>query len=285
MRRHRRAWFVTVAVLVVAAACTGVVARTQRDGAPGAPGAPVAVARSVTVAQPIAQVHELALRRYGTNADPLRVMVWGDSVAVTLEPVVRDALSRLRHRAGPSIVLAKAALGFGLTAPYAGFLDGAVNAPNFTDWRSRLVQTLRAERPDEVVMLVGTWDVLPRDVGGTWLQPGMPQWESWYEHLATEAATRITASGAHLTWLTHPCVIDQARNVGLPAVNAVYRRVAARLPRVDLVDLASIVCPHGRFDPATRTSEGTHFSLAATTRLGPPLASQLARVWRLPPLG
>ncbi len=85
-----------------------------------------------------------------------------------------------------------------------------------------------------------------------------------------------------MTWLTHPCVTDPARNRFLPAVNTVYRTVADRLSNVDAVDLAGIVCPGGRFDPATRTPEGTHFSLAAVSRLGPPLAAQFARVWKLP---
>jgi lysophospholipase L1-like esterase len=114
------------------------------------------------------------------------------------------------------------------------------------------------------------------------VQPGTAQWRAWYEQLVTDAATLVTASGAHVTWLTHPCVADPARNRFLPAVNEVYRTVAARLPRVDLVDLAHIVCPRGRLDPSTRTSEGTHFSLAAVPRLGPLLAGELARVWHLP---
>jgi lysophospholipase L1-like esterase len=280
MRGHRRGWLVAGALVVFAAACTGFAARPQHDDAPR----DVRVARDVgRSAEPVARVRATALRRYGTAADPLRVLVWGDSVAVTFEPVVQAALTTLRDRAGPSVMLPAAALGFGLSSPYAGILNGAVTAPNFTDWQSRLDHTLQAERPDEVVVLIGTWDVLPRNVGGTWLQPGSPQWQSWYEGLVADTARRITASGAHLTWLTHPCVTDPSRNRFLPAVNAVYRAVAARRPAVDVVDLAGLACPGGRFDPATRTPEGTHFALSAVTRLTPSFAAQLARAWRLPP--
>jgi lysophospholipase L1-like esterase len=77
-------------------------------------------------------------------------------------------------------------------------------------------------------------------------------------------------------------VTDRERNANLPAVNAVYRAVAERLPRVEVVDLDAKVCPHGVFDPASRTPEGTHFADAAARELGPWFANQLARVWRLP---
>jgi len=230
----------------------------------------------------IAVVHPNALRRYGTVADPLRVVMWGDSVAATFEPVVADALARLRGRAGPALMLGRAALGFGLTDPNPAIVNDHVTTPTFPDWPQRLDQTMRDDRPDDVIVLIGTWDVLPRHVGDDWLEPGSPRWREWYTGLVVDAARRITARGAHVTWLTHPCVTDPNRNSGLPAVNAVYRDVAARLPRVDLVDLNGMVCPDGRFETRFRSPEGTHFAADAAGSLGAPFAAALARVWNLP---
>jgi hypothetical protein len=77
-------------------------------------------------------------------------------------------------------------------------------------------------------------------------------------------------------------VTNQERNPYLPDVNAVYRAVADRLPRVDLLDLDALVCPNGMFDPAARTPEGTHFADDAANVIGAPFATSLARAWRLP---
>jgi hypothetical protein len=232
-----------------------------------------------------------AVRR-GTAADPLRVMVWGDSVAVTLEGTVATTLARLAPRAGPAVVLGRAALGFGLGDTHPSLYRGQYRAPVFTDWPTRIGRTLQTDRPDEVIVLLGTWDTWPRLVDGHWLRPGTPQWSAWYTAVVTDAARRLTATGAHVTWLTHPCVLDQNANPILPEVNAIYRTVASRVPNVSLVDLAAMVCPGGRYTEsmpgpdgklvAVRSPEGTHFELSSALVLDRPLAAVFARVWHLP---
>jgi hypothetical protein len=273
MPRLRPFVFALVAAAVIVASSANAVRLHASASSPPAPEAP---------GYTTAVVHPNALRRYGTVADPLRVVVWGDSVAATFEPVVADALARLRARAGPAVMLGRAALGFGLTDPNPAIVNGRVTTPTFPEWRSKLGRTMGDDRPDDVIVLIGTWDVLHRHIGDAWLEPGNSRWRAWYTALVVDAARRITAHGAHVTWLTHPCVTDPNRNAGLPAVNAVYRDVAARLPRVDLVDLDAMVCPHGRYDPRFRSPDGTHIAADASASLGAPFASALIRAWDLP---
>jgi hypothetical protein len=274
MRVRRDAVALTVAVAL--SACTSAPSRDAdvRTQSPS----------HVVATEPIssrATVREHALRRYGTAAEPLRVWVWGDSVAVTFQDVVDNALARLEERTGPSVLLRRSALGFGLTSDRHGMLDGAVTPPFFAGWPERLTVNLAHDRPDAVLLLVGTWDTLPRLVGGRWLAPGEPAWHDWYTRVVRATARRITATGAHLTLMTHPCVTNAVRNAGLPYVNAVYREVARDVPRVALVDIAAMACPDGKFDASIRSPEGTHFGADAPARLGPRVAAALATGWKL----
>jgi len=57
------------------------------------------------------------------------------------------------------------------------------------------------------------------------------------------------------------------------------RRFAAAHPNgTSFVDLSSRVCPGGRFDPTTRTSDGVHFTAAAGTDVWPWLTRRLEAV-------
>jgi hypothetical protein len=274
--RRRRFFIALVGVAVTILAGVTVVA--QRDGADAAGELVEAGARP----DAIARTATAPARRDERPRHPERVMVWGDSVAVTFEPVVGDALARLRSRIGATTLLRRSALGFGLTSPQVTATDdGRRSEPSFTDWPVRLARTLREDRPDAVVVLIGTWDTLPRFVGERQLDPGTPEWLDWYSDLVEMAAREITATGAHLTWLTHPCVTEPTRNARLPAVNEVYRDVARRVPGVELIDLDAMACPGGAHDPGLRTEDGTHFNDGAPAVLGGALAVHLAVAWGL----
>lgn len=233
-----------------------------------------------------------APRASTTSAAPVdsrvaKVAVMGDSVMLSFRPVVRAALRELRDGGQRFQVVTGAALGFGLGADRPSRYRGASLPPMHPGYQHRWRDFLDRERPDEVLLMVGTWDAVVREVGGRWLGPGAPGWSQWYARRVDDAVRVLTGTGARLTWLAQPCVGNQ---YPAGAVNAVIAaRLAARHPGVPFVDLTPAVCDGsdprhvlpGRDGAAVRVrrADRVHFAPAAASVLGPVLAEALWDAW------
>jgi hypothetical protein len=287
--RGREAAVLALAALaLVPLACGGGSGRSgspaSRDGLPTTSHPTTSLpARPRPAAEPL-------LARRGTAAEPLRALLVGDSVAITFRSSLAAALRQLRPRIGPARILQGAALGFGLSADVASLYEGRIVAGPFPDYDQTWRDHVRFTRPDLVVVMLGTWDVVPRRVDGRWLQPGEPGWGAWYADRLARAVRILTGEGAALVWATEPCL--DVPNDPAP-VNRLARREIARDgdDRTVVVDVERLVCPGGRFEShldapdgrsvRVRRPDGVHFADEAPAALGPLLAGALSDALRL----
>ncbi len=248
--------------------------------------------------RPPATRHVLALRRAPSPAAPLRATIVGDSVAETLAPSIAVGFDELARRTGiPHDEVQSAALnGFGFASALPGIRNGKREPgfPAFRDWQGLFDRAVTRHDPDVVVALVGSWDLLPREVGDAYLDPASCGWAAWYRPLVEQAVQRRTANGAVVVWLAFPYTARDTDPLHF-ALNAVFRDVAAAHPAsVAYVDLDGFVCPDGRVVPEMRAPDGTshrvrddddtHFAFyGAPPVLGPYFADAFQRLLPLGP--
>ena len=264
----------TVAALVLTTATSGAVAL-----AAPAP-ASVTSSASAPIAAPAPPVPVLVLAggRIPTAADPLRVLVVGDSVMYDASPGIAAALDGT----GVVRVTSEPVLGFGLTR-------------SAYRWRTEWPKLVAADRPDVVLAMFGGWD-----------GPGvLARGRAWYAGLAEEAVTALSATGARVVWLEYPQnrppeipgrpPPDQPANeLGRQAVNAVLAGVAAGhldtvayLPTAPVLEnavgfTAFLPDATGRL-VRVRKRDDVHFCPAGAARVGELVLRALGPTYALPP--
>jgi hypothetical protein len=256
------------AVLVVALLATG----TSPTPTPTAVVAPAAASRPL-VAAPVV---ELTANRAPTPADPLRVLLVGDSVMVDAAPGIEAALEGTA-----AVEVASGALpGFGLTSTGT--------------WRRDWAATVARTRPDVVVALLGAWDAAAALARG----------RAWYATVVDDATAVLSAGGARVVWLGWPPtrppavagrpepdydVIDRERAV----LDATFADIAARHPGdVAFVSTGPPLTLDGAFSAflpdasgamvRARKRDNTHFCPAGAERMGRYVLAVVASVYELP---
>jgi hypothetical protein len=213
--------------------------------------------------------------RVPTPADPLRVVMAGDSVMAGLNPPVKAALE-----AGGS-----AQVHFVLTPSI--LRDPTIR---FT-WQQQLDQF----DPDVVVMFVGTWE--SREVethSGQTLTLGDPGWKESYEsEILDPWINFISAKGARVIWIGSPTVGGNEANLLFGTLNQVFRDLPNRFPNVTYLDGGPpLQGPDFGFHPIitdpdgkvvrTRQIDGLHLCPDGAALLAKPLLEQLIADWRVP---
>jgi hypothetical protein len=231
--------------------------------------------RSDAQADPMALLH----RPYDGKR-PLRVLVVGDSVGMTLgRGVELWSIGTKRAQVWNDAHLYCALARF---APLLEF--GTTNhsqVPICNNWGQRWPAEIQSFDPDVTIVLYTVWETIERKPPGAhgWEVPGNPQYDNWqlseYEH----AADVLSARGGTVVWLNAPCV----RVSGPPAFNPtgisdvgnrafdyldthqLTALAKARPKSVRLVDLRAELCPGGKFRESYRSvaharPDGVHFS-------------------------
>ncbi len=201
---------------------------------------------------------------------PLRVLVVGDSVAVTLAARTPPALL------SQVTVTSRALLGCGVV-PGATVIGGRVFPPpaDCAAWRDDWRAGVAADHPDVVVVLVGAWEVADHRVDGRTLRVGTAAYAQLVESAVRDGLDIVTQAGEPVALLTAPCYHEESRDLGGSAsprndpdrvawVNDRLRAAAAGVPGVSVVDLHAYLCPGEHF-LAERGGEqlrydGVHFS-------------------------
>jgi hypothetical protein len=241
--------------------------------ADGAGGARVAFPLSpgLTVSEHAALHHAGA---YG--ARPVRLLVLGDSIAMTLGM----GLSVHARQDYGVAVTDDATVGCDLDPQLQVFTSGAAGpaTPGCDNWRGLWPFVIAGERPQVVALGLGRWEVADHLLDGHWVHIGEP---AWNEHLTGDLQAAITilhSFGAKVVLLTMPYVDPSDRQPdGQPfsentpartvAYNDLVRQVAATHPGVvSVIDLNRMLSPGGVYTASVsgvdvRSSDGIHVSV------------------------
>jgi hypothetical protein len=210
--------------------------------------------------------------RIPTPADPLRVLVSGDSLSENLDPPLIDALV-----GKPANVNEDSEIGTGLARP------------DVADWPTKLAHDMQSGRYDAVVLMFGgndAQDLFKRNADGssTWVDIGnRAAWDVEYEKRIALVMDTILAANpmATIVWVGLPAMtggVSPYLKQVWPAINALAAREAAARPKnVVYVDGGSVLdgpgnsfqtyANSGGSQVQVRESDGVHFTIAGGHRI------------------
>ncbi len=226
------------------------------------------------------------------TTDPIRFLIVGDSVALTLGVGLGvDSVGRYGIR-----ILDGGILGCDLdNVPVR--LSGNVGpaTPGCADWRARWRAGVLALHPDVVGMLIGRWEVSDHLYQGRWVHVGDPAWDAHLIDEMNQAVEVLSVGGAHVVFFTMPYVDSPAEAAnGTPfvendparitAFNRLVTTVAARHKgKVTLVDLNRLADPAGHYVSAidgvtVRSTDGIHFTKEGAAWFQPAILPTVANL-------
>ena len=199
--------------------------------------------------------------RKPTVAQPLRLLVTGDSLSGYLGPILVDAAVA----AGPVHGYVDTHNGTGLTRP------------DFVDWSVVAKQQVASDNPDAVVVFIGGNDFQNMTVAdGKVLIAGTPEWTAEYQRRAAICMGIWTQSGARrVYWLSMP----PARNPDWAAIDGqidvALQRAATTVPGAKYLDVLGPVTDHGKYADfvkddsgrpvLVREADGVHLNITGST--------------------
>ncbi|MCZ7526490.1 MAG: hypothetical protein M5U14_09020 [Acidimicrobiia bacterium] len=238
---------------------------------------------------PVARAAGLRARRIPTPSEPLRVLVTGDSMAISFQHGLDVGL----RATGRASAIERGRWSYGLTASWTPVPPCLFCSPIPGYAPPMLSAEVSEFDPDAFVLMVGGWDMGGRYVDGRALYPPLPEWSAWYRSLQDDAFLRLGARGAVVYWVGYPACdgmgsLDTQRDVNLLAAEA-----AARNPsHAAFLDLHAEVCPGGpiRTDlvlpggrPVDPLVDATgHFTEAGAEYVGRWITNQLGPLFSLP---
>jgi peptidoglycan/LPS O-acetylase OafA/YrhL len=258
--RDWRAWVATPVAVVATVAAVVAATVVPAVAAGPAPGTPAA-----------------------THGPPVRVLLVGDSVALTLGIGLSLDIGR-RYDVDLSD---QGVLGCGVVIGTNLRLQGQVVQPGFqcrTDpppgqeqWPAYWTHRIDTFHPNVVAFLGGRWEVADWQYKGHWTNVLHPAFAAYMRRQLVRAVHVGTAQGAKLVFLTSPCFDEGEQPDGQPwpednparvaAYNDLLRQVAAQYPtEVSVLDLHSMVCPGGHYQQVidgvtVRCTDGIHFTV------------------------
>ncbi|MCL4435073.1 MAG: acyltransferase [Actinobacteria bacterium] len=241
----------------------------------------------------------------GTNpAHPVRVLVVGDSVALTLAYGLDVAA---KAEPGYDVKISdKGILGCGIAmggyvqiqgkTEQVGWACNPHAPPGNPPWPVLWSKWISEFKPDVVVLLAGRWEVANRTYHGHWTNIENPTYAAYIKSSIARAVQVGTSQGADMILMTAPCYDSGEQPDGLPwpedsparldIYNSLLSQVAesADALRPGLVHVEhfhSLVCPHGHYQAdfhgvEVRSPDGVHFT---TPQGGEYLAPKILPVW------
>lgn len=243
---------------------------TARSGPAAADGSPSAVPRPSATFTPLRTV---------SPADPLRVLVIGDSFA---EPLGYE----LQRQAG---------LGEPLSARLDFKIATALTRPDYFDWPARLAELMVGEpHPEAVVAVFGgneNQNMLSPAEDALW-KVGDPDWEEEYQRRVAAMMDLCQRPDLRLYWIGMPPMEDESHGAAARSINKVVPAAAASRPWVRFVPSWDLFAgPDGGFTPFQRDAtgeevvirqpDGVHLTRPASDRLAAEILGRLKRDWRL----
>ena len=200
-------------------------------------------------------------------ARPVRVLVVGDSVGVTLG----RGIELWGNETGRVAVRNEARqwCSLGRYAPRVdGYREPTDQGDGCNDWEQRWTRAIDRFDPDAVIVMFSIWEAVEREIDGGLVAPGNPIHDEWQLAEYHRAADVLSQRGAAITWMTIPC---SDKDTSAPGTRYwfVNHKTIARLDRarddVHALDLDAETCPrhayaanYGGVDPAR--PDGRHYS-------------------------
>ena len=293
-----RAWLIVPAG--VGAVVVAVVAATTGTSAVAST-APPPVTATTTTAPPGSATSVAA-------GPPVRVLLFGDSVALTLGLGLGE--HNVQSKYG-YVLSDKGILGCGVVdgpeVELMGARDitpSACNGTPFTPgepaanqpWQDQWLDAINEVKPNVVVLLAGRWEVVDREYNGTWTNILNPTYAAYVKSQLNAASQLVTTTGAHMVFLTAPCTDEGEQPDGAPwpedsparlaDYNKLVRQVAAKHATTDsVVDLYGAACPDGKYTSTVdghviRETDGVHFTAAGGQVLAPKLMPAIVAAGR-----
>jgi hypothetical protein len=247
----RLRWTTVTALLLLTASCTTATARTKAAPVVAPPAhrsvAPTTSPTTTGATQPFLR-QASDFHRPFVGPRPLRIMVVGDSVGITLA----NGLQTWANESGGAEVRndARAWCSLGRYLPRNVF--GPQNSTaGCDDWGTRWAEDVRAFDPDVVFVMYTVWEVIPRRLPGAsdFTRPGDPALDAWQLSEYRQAADVLSARGARVVFFSIACENNVPIGRGEPFwyVNrGTLPLLAASRPSVRLIDLDALLCGGGR---------------------------------------
>ena len=146
-----------------------------------------------------------------TAANPLRVLIVGDSIGIDLGDALQPDLAQ--------------------TGVVSAALDGRVSTgltrPDYFNWPAELTADLKSQNPQVVVIMIGANDAQdflgPPDVPYT-----SPEWNTLYAQRVAQFMQIAQSGGATVVWVGMPPMQSPGLNAQMSDVNAVVQQQAAK---------------------------------------------------------
>jgi peptidoglycan/LPS O-acetylase OafA/YrhL len=241
-------------------------------------------------------------------APPVRVLLFGDSVALTLGLGLALPQEQQKY---DYVLSDKGILGCGVVfGPEVELMGSRYDTPEACGgsgvepggptanepWPNQWLSAINQVKPNVVVLLAGRWEVVDREYLGTWTNILNPTYAAYVKSQLDSASQLVAASGAHMVFLTAPCTDEGEQPDGaawpednparLAAYNKLVREVAAAHPETDTaVDLFGAACPNGKFTVsihgvAIRQTDGVHFTVAGGEYVAPAIMPEIVAAGR-----
>ena len=164
------------------------------------------------------------LNYHPTPADPLRVLVIGDSVGLDLGQPLVNSLA-----------------GLGTVTPYLdGRIDTGLTRPDYFNWPAELQIDLANQRPQLVVVMIGANDPQGLVTPNGSIHFGQPGWDEEYSARVSAVIAEANAAGAHVLWVGMPPMQDPGLDAALKHLNALVQAQVDRTKNGGAAYLSSV---------------------------------------------
>lgn len=216
--------------------------------------------------------------RTPTPADPLRILVAGDSLSGYLGPAISEGL-----RGFPVDVIQDQRVGTGLARP------------DVVDWPAELTAKMDTDTPDVVVLFIGGNDDQDLRVADGWLPLARhDEWKQEYQRRIAQLMDITARPGVSVYWIGLPAMGKRHLDAQVDTINSLIRTEAAARPhQVTYVSSGDALNDRdGRFtaylpgdngDVKIRENDGVHPTMAGMKRIVAEFLPQLIATRHLEP--
>ncbi len=154
------------------------------------------------------------------GAQPVRVLLFGDSVALTLGLGLADSTDQDKYG---YVLSDQGILGCGVVnGPEVDVLGAHDSTPSACNgspyepsepaadqpWPYQWLYAMGETKPNVVVLLAGRWEVVDRLYQGEWTNILNPVFAGYVKAQLNQASNLVTATGARMVFLTAPCTAE-----------------------------------------------------------------------------